>query len=96
MTSKSGKSNLQVVDSVFKKNKALQVDTSFEGGGGAIFAEDQDVLVLSSVLELNEATIVGGAAQFDDLMSISWINNKELLFGNGVHIGSMLYAALRG
>ena len=48
---------LMVVDSIFKKNKAIQADpTSGFGGGGAIVASFRDVLVLSSVFELNEAS----------------------------------------
>ena len=73
---------LMVVDSIFKKNKAIQVTTSGFGGGGAIEALDDDVLVLSSVFDLNEASDVGGAAQFNDASSVAWYNNKELLFGN--------------
>ena len=88
-------SNLNVFGSIFKKNKALQDDTSFEGGGGAIDAfSDPEVLVLSSVFELNEATN-GGAALFFSFQSVDWYNNKELLFGNdagedcdGVAVGS--------
>ena len=74
---------LMVVDSIFKKNKAIQADTtSGFGGGGAIYAFSSDVLVLSSVFELNEASNDGGAAQFVDTSSVDWYNNKELLFGN--------------
>ena len=74
-------SNLKVIGSIFKNNKALQVDTS-SGGGGAIGVFDIDVLVLSSVFELNEASNYGGAALFDEDSSVGWYNNKELLFGN--------------
>ena len=89
-------SNLKVIDSIFKKNKALQVDTSTgSGGGGAIFAFFADVLVLSSVFELNEASNVGGAAASFNAPSVGWYNNKDLLFGNdagedcdGVAVGS--------
>ena len=76
-----------MVDSIFKKNKAIQVTTSGFGGGGAIYAVDADVLVLSSVFELNEASNTlqsntGGAALFNNALSVAWYNNKELLFGN--------------
>ena len=54
---------LTVVDSIFKKNKAIATASGF-GGGGAIYAFSSDVLVLSSVFELNEASNEGGAAQF--------------------------------
>ena len=74
---------LTVVDSIFKNNRAIQADTtSGFGGGGAISAESTDVLVLSSVFELNEASIDGGAAQFFNPSSVAWYNNKELLSGN--------------
>ena len=54
---------LTVVDSIFKKNKALS--DSNVGGGGAIYALfTPDVLVLSAVFELNEASNTGGAALF--------------------------------
>ena len=70
-----------MVDSIFKKNKALS-DSGF-GGGGAIYAALSDVLVLSSVFELNEASSIGGAARIDEsISSVAWYNNKELLFGN--------------
>ena len=46
-----------------------------------------DVLVLSSVFELNEASNDGGAAQFEDVSSVAWYNNKELLFGNDAGVG---------
>ena len=68
-----------MVDSIFKKNKALS-DSNV--GGGAIYAFGLDVLVLSSVFELNEASNIGGAARFQSLLSVAWYNNKELLFGN--------------
>ena len=72
---------LTVVDSIFKKNKALS--DSNVGGGGAIYASStSDVLVLSSVFESNEASNIGGAAQFFFASSVAWYNNKELLFGN--------------
>ena len=78
-------SKLMVVDSIFKKNKAIAT-TPVRGLGGAIYADDPDgpdALVLSSVFELNEATNDGGAALFDDdVSSVAWYNNKELLFGN--------------
>ena len=72
-----------MVDSIFKKNKAIQADSNV-GGGGAITALGSDVLVLSSVFELNEASNGGGAALFEDVndASVAWYNNKELLFGN--------------
>ena len=76
---------LTVVDSIFKKNKAIATASGF-GGGGAIFAAQNDVLVLSSVFELNEASNVGGAALFEDVSSVAWYNNKELLFGNDAGI----------
>ena len=77
-------SNLNVFDSIFKNNKAIQVTTSGDGGGGAIFASagGTEVLVLSSIFELNEASNIGGAAQFQGVSSVDWYNNKELLFGN--------------
>ena len=78
----SAESKFKVFNSIFKKNKAIQVTTSGFGGGGAIEALDDDVLVLSSVFDLNEASDVGGAAQFNDAFSVAWYNNKELLFGN--------------
>ena len=72
-----------MVDSIFKKNKVIEVDVDTEfGGGGAISLGGTDVLVLSSVFELNEASNVGGAAQFEFRSSVAWYNNKELLFGN--------------
>ena len=77
---------LTVVDSIFKKNKALS--DSNVGGGGAIYASStSDVLVLSSVFESNEASntwgaALFGAAQFFFASSVAWYNNKELLFGN--------------
>ena len=78
---------LTVVDSIFKKNKAIATASGF-GGGGAIYAfsSGTDVLVLSSVFELNEASNVGGAALFEDVSSVAWYNNKELLFGNDAGI----------
>jgi len=83
-------SNLKVFDSIFKKNKAIRVDTtSGFGGGGAISlggrgAGSANILVLSSVFELNEAANDGGAAlfRFQSTPSVDWYNNKELLFGN--------------
>ena len=63
--------SLTVVDSIFKNNKAIQVGTT-NGGGGAIALDTVtassgvDLLVLSSVFELNEATSVGGALQLLD------------------------------
>ena len=73
---------LTVVDSIFKKNKAIATASGF-GGGGAISAAFNDVLlVLSSVFELNEASNVGGAALLEGISSVAWYNNKELLFGN--------------
>lgn len=88
--------SLDVVNSIFKKNKAIQVvSLRPEGGGGAInvrsssfgTATQVDVLVLSSVFESNEATYDGGAVQFLSFgsageLSVEWFNNKELLFGN--------------
>ena len=46
-----------------------------------------DVIVLSSVFELNEASNSGGAVDFvkfdsESTLSVKWINNKELLLGN--------------
>ena len=81
---------LTVVDSIFKKNKALS--DSNVGGGGAIYVNEADVLVLSSVFELNEASNVGGAAVFELHLfvsgtSVAWYNNKELLFGNDGGVG---------
>jgi len=74
---------LKVFDLIFKKNKAIETDTTVSGtGGGAIYAVLTDVLVLSSVFELNEATNDGGAAQLQFVSSVAWYNNKELLFGN--------------
>ena len=89
-TTLEGKSTLKIVDSVFKKNKAAQVSTTASGGGGGAVSVDiiiggtVDVLVLSSVFELNEATRGGGAASFFafGFLNVDWINNKELLFGN--------------
>ena len=72
---------LMVVDSIFKKNKAIQADTtSGFGGGGAIYAFSSDVLVLSSVFELNEASETGGVALFATgaASSFVWYNNKVL------------------
>ena len=84
---------LTVVDSIFKKNKAIATASGF-GGGGAIYAfsSGTDVLVPSSVLELNEASNVGGAAVFELHLfvsgtSVAWYNNKELLFGNDGGVG---------
>ena len=83
---------LTVVDSIFKKNKAIATASGF-GGGGAISAAGNDVLlVLSSVFELNEASNVGGAAVFELHLfvsgtSVAWYNNKELLFGNDGGVG---------
>ena len=64
-----GQSTLKIVDSVFKKNKAAQVSTTASGGGGAvtvdiIFGGTVDVLVLSSVFELNEANRAEGQLNF--------------------------------
>ena len=62
--------SLTVLDSIFKNNKAIQVGTT--NGGGAIAlntvtaSSGVDLLVLSSVFELNEATSVGGALQLLD------------------------------
>ena len=89
-TTLEGKSTLKIVDSVFKKNKAAQVSTTASGGGGGAVSVDiiiggtVDVLVLSSVFELNEANRGGGAASFFafGFLNVDWINNKELLFGN--------------
>ena len=88
-TTIDGQSTLKIVDSVFKKNKAAQVSTTASGGGGAVSVDiiiggTVDVLVLSSVFELNEATRGGGAASFFafGFLNVDWINNKELLFGN--------------
>ena len=76
----SDESDLKVFNSIFKKNKAIA--TRF-GGGGAIVSFFEDVLVLNSVFELNEASNEGGAAQlFSIVTSVAWYNNKELLFGN--------------
>ena len=81
-----------VVDSIFKKNKAIQAATaSGFGGGGAISAafndvNTDDVLVLSSVFELNEALNTGGAALFENV-NVAWYNNKELLLGNDAGVG---------
>ena len=75
---------LTVVDSIFKKNKALS--DSNVGGGGAFFVNEADALVLSSVFELNEASGIGGAAQFVSTSSVAWYSNKELLFGNDAGI----------
>ena len=80
----TARGNLNVFNSIFKKNKAIQANTAF-GGGGAIYTSSTDVLVLSSVFELNEATNNGGAALLFFLRragSVDWYNNKELLFGN--------------
>ena len=77
---------LQVIDSIFKKNRAIAAASGF-GGGGAIAAllstaSSTDILVLSSVFESNEASNDGGAAQFFNPSSVAWYNNKELLSGN--------------
>ena len=87
--------SLTVVDSIFKNNKAIQVGTT-NGGGGAIAlntvtaSSGVDLLVLSSVFELNEATSVGGALKLLDqngaLSDANFINNKELLFGNDANL----------
>ena len=79
----SGK--LTVVDSIFKKNKAFQVESE-SGSGGAIYAGDADIFVLSSLFELNEASNIGGAALFASPSSVAWYNNKELLFGNDAEL----------
>ena len=75
-----------VVDSIFKKNRAIQADTTpgSGGGGGAVYANNADVLVLSSVFELNEASSIGGAARIESTSSpsVAWYSNKELLLGN--------------
>ena len=74
----------------------LQLQLRHEGGlhvkifcPPAIYANG-DVLVLSSVFELNEASNEGGAAQFvsttSSTTSVAWYNNKELLFGNDAGI----------
>ena len=86
--------SLTVVDSIFKNNKAIQVGTT--NGGGAIAlntvtaSSGVDLLVLSSVFELNEATSVGGALKLLDqngaLSDANFINNKELLFGNDANL----------
>ena len=81
---------LMVVDSIFKKNKAIAAASGF-GGGGAITAvsndvNTDDVLVLSSVFELNEASNTGGAALFENV-NVAWYNNKELLLGNDAGVG---------
>ena len=81
---------LTVVDSIFKKNKAIATASGF-GGGGAITAvsndvNTDDVLVLSSVFELNEASNTGGAALFENV-NVAWYNNKELLLGNDAGVG---------
>ena len=70
---------LTVVDSIFKKNKAIATASGF-GGGGAIYAFSSDVLVLSSVFELNEASETGGVALFATgaASSFVWYNNKVL------------------
>lgn len=74
-------SNLKVIGSSFKKNKALSINN--RGGGGAINAFSADNLVLDSVFELNEASKDGGAALFDSCCNfVVWYNNKDLLFGN--------------
>ena len=77
---------LTVVDSIFKNNRAIQADnpSDISQGGGAIEAGfSGDVLVLSSVFELNEASGEGGAAQLRGrAQSVAWYNNKELVFGN--------------
>ena len=80
----STNSNLNVFDSIFKNNKAIQVTPTTSAGGGAIFASagGTEVLVLSSIFELNEASNIGGAAQFQGVSSVDWYNNKEILFGN--------------
>ena len=51
-------SDLKVFDSIFKKNRAIQITPTTFGGGGAISlggrgAESANILVLSSVFELN-------------------------------------------
>jgi len=74
-----------VVDSIFKKNKAIAT-ASGSGGGGVISALFTDVLVLSSVFELNEVSSEGGAALFGFSTSVAWYNNKELLSGNDAGI----------
>ena len=86
--------DLQVSNSIFKRNKALQVNLSARdgvGGGGAISVEDDssprnELLVLSSIFELNEASNVGGAAAFNakgsGSLKVNWINNNQLLVGN--------------
>ena len=80
IASSAGK--LTVVDSIFKKNKAIET-ASGSGGGGAIYSLfTNDVLVLSSVFELNEVSNIGGAALFEVVTSVDWYNNKELLLGN--------------
>jgi hypothetical protein len=90
---------LTVFNSIFKKNKALQAEIDDDGeGGGAISAstsgsnDQADVIVLSSVFELNEASNVGGAVQFVKFFSggtlrVKWFNNKELLLGNDAEEG---------
>ena len=87
-------SNLKVFDSIFKNNKALQVTvgSTKRGGGGAIFlggSSPADVLVLNSIFELNEASNIGGAANFftnGRLSTVNWVYNKDLLFGNDASI----------
>ena len=77
---------LTVFDTIFKNNRAIQVSPATRGGG-AIYASSEDALVLSSVFELNEASNIGGAAQFRNGASVNWYNNKELLFGNDAGVG---------
>ena len=90
-----GQGSLKVFDSIFKKNRAIQVNPSVEGvsGGGAVNVYDQSgqnkngILILGSVFELNEASNQGGAALVEldspiGALGVDWINNKELLFGN--------------
>ena len=85
---RSAGGELTVVDSIFKKNKAIQADTTSEiGGGGAIYTFNSEVLVLSSVFELNEASNEGGAALFEAVSSVAWYNNKGLLLGNDAGVG---------
>lgn len=87
------KGDLTVSDSIFKKNKALQANLDARdgvGGGGAISVESSsssnELIVLSSVFELNEASNAGGAAATNakgtGSLKVNWVNNKELLLGN--------------